>query len=66
MRYCQRSYCIRWARPCSFVLNDKLNDAESWLYGDGFDEAKAVYQMKLDELKSLGDPPGMRVFLSRQ
>jgi heat shock 70kDa protein 4 len=38
------------------VLNDKLNDAESWLYGDGFDEAKAVYQMKLDELKSLGDP----------
>jgi molecular chaperone DnaK (HSP70) len=42
------------------ALNDKLNDAENWLYGDGFDEAKSVYQMKLDELKSLGDPIARR------
>lgn len=43
-------------------MMDKLNDAENWLYGDGFDETKSVYQMHLDALKSLGDPIQRREF----
>jgi len=43
-------------------LLEKLNAAESWLYGDGFDEAKSVYQMHLDQLRSLGDPVSRREY----
>ena len=42
------------------ALLDKLNGAESWLYGDGFDEKKEVYQMHLDQLKAHGDPIARR------
>jgi len=30
---------------------EEIDTAESWLYDEGFDEAKAVYQGKLDELR---------------
>ena len=45
-------------RCASFcVLQDKeqfmklLNDTEDWLYEDGEDESKSVYNKKLEELK---------------
>jgi len=33
-----------------------LEDAESWLYGEGEDVTKSIYVQKLDELKAVGDP----------
>lgn len=42
------------------MLMDRLNGAESWLYGEGFDEKKEVYQMHLDQLKAFGDPIAAR------
>lgn len=37
-------------------LRAQLDAAENWLYEDGFDVAKKVYQAKLDELRALADP----------
>ncbi|CAH3018025.1 unnamed protein product [Porites evermanni] len=33
-----------------------LEETENWLYEDGEDQSKKVYQDKLDELKKVGDP----------
>ena len=33
-----------------------LNDAEAWLYEEGDDETKTVYNKKLEELKKHSDP----------
>ena len=38
-----------------------LNDAEAWLYEEGDDETKTVYNKKLEELKKHGDPIFKRV-----
>ena len=40
----------------SDTLRAQLDAAENWLYEDGFDVAKKVYQAKLDELRALADP----------
>jgi len=37
-----------------------LDTTEEWLYGDGEDVAKNIYQGKLDEMKKLGDPIATR------
>merc|ERR1711916_401702 len=37
-----------------------LNDTEDWLYDEGEDCAKKVYDAKLAELKAVGDKPQMR------
>lgn len=37
------------------ALATKLNEAEDWLYGDGFDSTKSNYARKIDELKALGN-----------
>ncbi|XP_028406381.1 97 kDa heat shock protein-like [Dendronephthya gigantea] len=42
----------------SFVT--KLDDAEEWLYDEGEDQIKSVYQGKLDSLKKIGDPINLR------
>lgn len=36
--------------------NNFLNDTENWLYEDGENVAKSVYDSKLQELKKVGDP----------
>ena len=38
-----------------------LNDTEAWLYEEGDDETKTVYNKKLEELKKHGDPIFKRV-----
>ena len=38
-----------------------LNDAEAWLYEEGDDEIKTVYNKKFEELKKHGDPIFKRV-----
>ena len=38
-----------------------LNDTEDWLYEEGDDETKTVYNKKLEELKKHGDPIFKRV-----
>ena len=38
-----------------------LNDTETWLYEEGDDETKTVYNRKLEELKKHGDPIFKRV-----
>ena len=38
-----------------------LNDSEAWLYEEGDDETKTVYNKKLEELKKHGDPIFKRV-----
>mmetsp|Transcript_21820 Transcript_21820/g.19880 ORF Transcript_21820/g.19880 Transcript_21820/m.19880 type:complete len:794 (+) Transcript_21820:57-2438(+) len=37
------------------TFHNKLNDAEEWLYGDGFESTKQQYQRYLDEIRILGD-----------
>ena len=37
-----------------------LNATEDWLYEDGEDETKGVYNAKLEELKAIGDPIELR------
>ena len=37
-------------------FNNLLNDTRDWLYGDGDDVAKSVYDQKLNDLKKIGDP----------
>jgi heat shock protein 4 len=39
-----------------------LDDAENWLYDEGFDQTKSVYVQKLDSLKVLGDPMTKRKY----
>lgn len=36
-------------------LNKLLNEAEDWLYGDGFESTKQNYSRKIDDLKIIGD-----------
>jgi len=38
----------------------KLDDIESWLYGEGSDSTKEVYEAKLSELRVIGDPIEVR------
>ena len=38
-----------------------LNDTEDWLYEEGDNETKSVYNKKLEELKKHGDPIVKRV-----
>ena len=38
-----------------------LNDTEDWLYEEGDDETKTVYNKKFEELKKHGDPIFKRV-----
>jgi heat shock protein 4 len=38
------------------TLKKLMNDAEEWLYGDGFDSTKQMYARKIDELREKGDP----------
>jgi molecular chaperone DnaK (HSP70) len=42
------------------TLSKLLMETEEWLYGDGEDESKSVYQDKLSELKKLGNPIALR------
>lgn len=37
-------------------LKSLMNDAEEWLYGDGFDSTKNKYSQRIDELRVLSDP----------
>lgn len=38
------------------VLNTKLDEAENWLYDEGYDTTKSIYSSKLDDLMKLGQP----------
>lgn len=38
------------------AFNKKNEEAENWLYEDGFDASKSTYAAKLEELKTLGGP----------
>lgn len=42
------------------ALSKLADDAENWLYGDGEDVAKNLYQQKLGELQRLGEPIVLR------
>jgi len=42
------------------TLTKLCDETESWLYGDGEDVTKSVYQGKLDELQKLGEPIALR------
>ncbi|KAJ3101618.1 adenyl-nucleotide exchange factor sse1 [Phlyctochytrium planicorne] len=42
------------------VFMKELNDMEDWLYGDGEDATKSVYQENLNTLKVKGDPVAER------
>ena len=33
-----------------------LTETEDWLYEDGEDETRAVYQARLDDMKKMGNP----------
>jgi hypothetical protein len=44
-----KSYCTFLQERGSFVK--KLDDAEEWLYDEGEDQIKSVYQGKLESLK---------------
>ena len=41
-------------------FNALLSATEDWLYEDGEDETKGVYNAKLEELKAIGDPIELR------
>jgi len=43
------------------TLSAKLDEAGDWLYGDGEDETKDVYETKLLSLHALGDPIEFRL-----
>jgi heat shock protein 4 len=38
------------------TLKNMMNDAEEWLYGDGFDSTKKQYSQRIDDLRLLSDP----------
>ncbi|EIE18231.1 heat shock protein 70E [Coccomyxa subellipsoidea C-169] len=38
------------------TVSDKLNQTEDWLYEEGEDESKGVYEAKLKELQAMGEP----------
>lgn len=38
------------------ALKKLMNEAEDWLYNDGFDSTKQLYTKKIDELKALSNP----------
>lgn len=42
----------------------KLDETETWLYDEGFDSTKDIYESKLSDLKVLGDPIELRKFES--
>jgi len=44
------------------LLIKKLDETETWLYGEGENETKSVYVKKLDELKEIGDPIARRKY----
>ncbi|KAI5241082.1 heat shock protein 70 [Aureobasidium subglaciale] len=41
-------------------LKEKLETSEDWLYEDGEDATKAVYQSKIDEIRAIGGPIAQR------
>ena len=41
-------------------LGSKLDEIECWLYGDGAEATKEVYESKLSELRVIGDPIELR------
>lgn len=41
-------------------LCNKLDEIEAWLYGDGAETTKEVYESKLSELRIIGDPIELR------
>ena len=43
-------------------FNAALDEAESWLYGDGSEANKSAYVKKLNDLKALGDPIRRRAY----
>ena len=42
-------------------LKDLMNQAEEWLYGDGFDSTKEEYIAQLDKLKAISNPVEYRL-----
>lgn len=50
-------YCTEEERES---LNEKLNALEDWLYGDGEDTTKVVYDTKLTEIRAAADPIELR------
>ncbi|TIA70523.1 heat shock protein 70 [Aureobasidium pullulans] len=41
-------------------LKEKLETSEDWLYDEGEDATKAVYQSKIDEIRAIGGPIAQR------
>ncbi|KAI4719520.1 heat shock protein 70 [Aureobasidium sp. EXF-10727] len=41
-------------------LKEKLETSEDWLYDEGDDATKAVYQSKIDEIRAIGGPIAQR------
>lgn len=56
------SFCTEGERT---TFSAMLEQYENWLYEEGFDATKSVYNKKLDELKKLGNPISNREYEAR-